>query len=263
MSWGIREEANKRSELIAEAIAEIEKRLKDFPDGSINIKKHKGHWCFYTYDNESGEKYLCHSDERLIEELVQKGYLKKVLQAFKKEQSVLNRTVRAYPAIVGEEVFEQLSEARKKFAKPIVTGDGEYVRKWLEKPYKPKPIANDVPVYLTMKGERVRSKSEMIIADRLYLNGIPYKYECPLMVGNGEIIHPDFSILKMSTRKVVYHEHCGRMDDPGYVDDMVSRVNKYNQAGITQGDSLFFSFETSSTPLDVRVIDELINKYFR
>ena len=72
-----------------------------------------------------------------------------------------------------------------------------------------------------------------------------------------------FSILRMSDMKVVYHEHCGKMDDPEYTEDMVSRVNNYNQAGIMQGDKLTFSFETTAVPLDVRVIDRLINEYFK
>lgn len=125
-----------------------------------------------------------------------------------------------------------------------------------------KPISDDIPVYTTMRGERVRSKSEIIIADRLFANGIPYKYECPLKVGN-EIIHPDFTILRMSDRKILYHEHCGMADDSGYAEDMVKRINDYSEEGIIQGDSLFLSFETSKQPLDVRVIDRLINSHFR
>ena len=113
-----------------------------------------------------------------------------------------------------------------------------------------------------MRGERMRSKSEVIIAERLYANGIPYRYECPLKAGK-RIIHPDFSILRLSDRKVIYHEHCGRMDNPVYVEDMVQRINDYNSEGILQGDRLFFSFETSDKPLDTRVIDNLINTCFR
>ena len=102
----------------------------------------------------------------------------------------------------------------------------------------------------------------MIIANRLYFKGIPYKYECPLKVGN-KIIHPDFTILRLSDCSVVYYEHCGKMDDETYMDDLVERVNDYSEAGILQGDRLFFSFETSKKPLDLRTVDKLIDRHFR
>jgi predicted nuclease of restriction endonuclease-like RecB superfamily len=113
-----------------------------------------------------------------------------------------------------------------------------------------------------MRGERVRSKSEVIIADRLLISGIPYKYECPLKVGK-RVIHPDFTILRLSDRRVVYYEHCGKLDDPEYAEDLVNRVNDYNHAGIIQGERLFMTFETSKTPLDVRVLDKMIKENFR
>ena len=102
----------------------------------------------------------------------------------------------------------------------------------------------------------------MIIADRLYLNGIPYKYECPIKVGD-EIIHPDFTILRISDRKILYLEHCGMLDDPKYADDLVRRASLYALEGIVMGDRLFYTFESSKTPLDVRVMEALINNQFR
>ena len=126
-------------------------------------------------------------------------------------------------------------------------------------PYVKKPIVNG---FRTLKGDIVRSKSELIIADRLWLNGIPYKYECPIMI-NGQIIHPDFTILRRSDNKILYLEHCGMVDKPEYAESMVNRINDYNKEGITLGDRLFLSMETSATPLDVTAIDNLINTCFK
>ena len=102
----------------------------------------------------------------------------------------------------------------------------------------------------------------MIIADRLYLNGVPYKYECPIKVGN-EIIHPDFTILRISDRKILYLEHCGMLDDPKYADDMVRRASLFALEGIIMGDRLFYTVESSQNPLDVRVLDVMIQNQFR
>lgn len=62
----------------------------------------------------------------------------------------------------------------------------------------------DTTEYYTMKNERVRSKSEKIIADELYMQKIPYKYELPIQLENrGRIIeiYPDFTAINKRTGK--------------------------------------------------------------
>lgn len=53
----------------------------------------------------------------------------------------------------------------------------------------------------TQKGERVRSKSEKTLADYFYYHGIPYKYECPLLLKGFGIIYPDFTFLTRRSQK--------------------------------------------------------------
>lgn len=256
------ETMTKRRETLLKSIGEIEKQLKHMPEGCIYLKKHNSNDYYYLRLSNSKEVYLSSKNEALIKQLVQKDYLKKSLRSAKREAEALENAINSYPNPHVEGVYDQLPEAKKKYAEPLFPGADEIARKWLAQPYIPKPIGKDTPVYLTIKGERVRSKSEVIIADRLWANGIPYKYECPILVGD-EIIHPDFTILRLSDLKFLYHEHLGKLDDPQYTERNNSRINSYNDAGIILGDRLFLSFETSKTPLDVRVIDNLINTHFR
>ena len=161
-----------------------------------------------------------------------------------------------------EKVFVNLPDIRKKYVDPLFGKNDRFVHDWLSQPYVRKPFKKDDAVYLTLKGERVRSKSEVIIADRLFANGIPYKYECPLKVGK-KIIHPDFTMLRLRDLRIIYHEHCGKMDDPDYVEErVVKRTNEYNKAGIILGDNLFLTFESSTSPLDVEVLDRVIKSNF-
>ena len=132
---------------------------------------------------------------------------------------------------------------------------------WLAQSYKHKEIDDDMPVYETINGERVRSKSEQLIADRLYFAGIPYKYECPIVFGDA-VLHPDFTILSMSDRCELYYEHFGKMDDPAYANKNNKRINLYSKNGLILGDRLFITMETSVTPLDIRTVDRLIKSKF-
>ena len=263
MDNGIIKRINDRYDVLTKMISMSEKRIKNLPEGRISVKHHGKKDYYYLVRNNDKERLLKKTDNKLLKDLIQKSYLEKVIKAAEREKEYLSRIQKSYPDVLAEDVYENLKEDRKVYTKPVVLSDEQFIQRWQEREYDAKPISKDIPVFLTMKGEQVRSKSEMIIADRLYMNGVPYKYECPFLLGNNEIIHPDFTILRMSDRKIVYYEHCGRMDDPGYVEDMTGRAIKYSLAGIIQGDRLFYTFETSKTPLDVRVLDNLINSCFR
>lgn len=262
MNIRVKELINIRCDQIKKYISVLERKIEGAPQGRISIKHINNRTYYYLISSDSTEKVLSKNDSKLIEDLIQKEYLKKSLKALKRELNILDRANKRYPQLVAEDIFDKLSDDRKKYVTPVVLTDEQYVIVWQNKPYKPGYIPNDFPYYLTMRGERVRSKSEMIIADRLYLNGIPYKYECPIKVGD-EIIHPDFTILRISDRKILYLEHCGMLDDPKYADDLVRRTSLYALEGIVMGDRLFYTFESSKTPLDVRVVEALINNQFR
>lgn len=262
MAVNIGQDLKTRNELLSKSISDIEKKIEALPEGRLNVRHLNKRDYYYRFGVAHSEKYLGSQDIELIEKLVQKDYLKRVLKEVKRELAAIKKMQELYPETIAEDVFDSLPDARKKYARPINICDDSYAVRWMETPYKRKPFKKGTSEFYTLKGERVRSKSEVIIADRLRANGIPYRYECPLKLGN-RIIHPDFTILRMSDRKVLYHEHCGKMGDQQYFEDMLIRAREYNQAGIILGDRLFYTFESDTTPLDVSILDNLIRHHYR
>ena len=258
----LRNEIESRYNLIQLIEEKTKDALNQLPEGRIKIKKRDQDTNYYLVVGDNKEKWLKKDNKELIESLIQKNYLQKVNRAAEKEIEKLKQVLKTYPKTVAEEVYEHLPKERKMFVKPIVPTDDQFRERWESQTYPVKPVKEGMPVFKTLKGDLVKSKSEVLIADRLFANGIPYKYECPINVG-GIIFHPDFTILRMSDRKILYLEHCGKVGDAEYAEDMVSRANRYSLAGIMQGDSLFFTFETSKTPLDTEVIDKMIENCFR
>ena len=114
---------------------------------------------------------------------------------------------------------------------------------------------------LTEKGERVRSKSEKILADYFYRNKIAYKYESPLHLKGYGIVYPDFTFLSRKTKQEIYWEHDGRMDDPGYAQNAVRKILAYEENGIYPGESLILTFETEKNVLNTRIIERLVHRY--
>ena len=236
-------------------------KIESIAEGRLEIK-HYGNKTYYYYINGDSKRLLSSNEITLIKDIAQKSYLEQIIKANNKELSILKKLEKSYPALTVEDIYDSLSTERKELVNPITPTNEQFRKSWQNEPYKQKPIGEGIPFYNTLRGERVRSKSEQLIADHLYANDIPYKYECPLKVGN-KVIHPDFTILKLSERKEVYLEHLGKSDDDKYQDDNVPRINDYILNGFKLGDKLFLSFESSNTPLDTRVIDKMINEQFK
>ena len=70
-------------------------------------------------------------------------------------------------------------------------------------------------IHRTARGEAVRSKSEVIIANLLHAKGIDYRYEEPLEI-DGLTKYPDFTIEDDDTGERYYWEHVGLLSDGGY-----------------------------------------------
>ena len=107
----------------------------------------------------------------------------------------------------------------------------------------------------------MRSKSEKILADYFFHNGIPYKYECPLPLRGFGTVHPDFTFLSRRTRQEIYWEHDGRMDDPVYAQNAVRKIQAYEENDIYPGERLILTFETERNVLDTRMVGKLAERY--
>jgi hypothetical protein len=113
-----------------------------------------------------------------------------------------------------------------------------------------------------MKGERMRSKSEVIIANLLNSLEIPYKYECPVILENGATIHPDFTILNKRTRKIYYLEHLGKMGQEKYAADNAQRLNDMILSGLILGKNLIVTIESNTMALNTKALEEQIRAIF-
>ena len=99
-----------------------------------------------------------------------------------------------------------------------------------------------------------------MIANALYKANMPYKYECPIFLGD-EKVYPDFTILCMPSRKIIYWEHLGKLNDEKYVNRNMEKLDNYEENGIFLGDSLIITRETQTRPLNLNQVWLTINHY--
>ena len=145
----------------------------------------------------------------------------------------------------------------------VVTDDG-FAKKWLDAKYY-RAKRSEGHIYETLNKDMVRSKSEVIIADRLYNAGIPYHYEQRLDLEDEHFntikYYPDFTILNKRTREIYYWEHLGNLGDPDYCFKNLTKLEHYSDNEILLGKNLILTFESQNKPLYTANVDRLIKEF--
>lgn len=113
-------------------------------------------------------------------------------------------------------------------------------------------------VHRTTRGELVRSKSELAIAEHLNNMGVRYYYERPLRVPDSpECLRPDFSFID-DAGNVILWEHLGMLDREDYRMGWVWKRTWYAKNGFVEGKNLFTTSEERG--LDMNRVAEVADR---
>lgn len=274
---------NQLAPLIEKRLAELQnllftkkKSYEKAPQGRIRISQNSGHPEYYLV-TERGSlrgKYLPHSQKTLARQLAQKDYDARLIKLLQKEISALQNYMkqtcngRAIP-----ELYDSLCPARRSLITPAILTNEQYAARWLDVSWTGRPFASDAPYICTARGERVRSKSEVIIADTLFRHNIPYRYEFPITLkrsnsadirrdfGSSITLYPDFLCLNTRTRTEFYWEHFGLMDSTEYSNNAAGKLRLYTENGILAGRNLIITMETQTEPPSIKALEKLIEEF--
>lgn len=254
----IREMLVKRKQYLEKIIAEKRKSIKTGGcSGSIYANSHKKGFQYYIKD-ESGIKYIKAGDKTIVQKVIQNEYDNKVLAAAEKEYKKLEALIKIYDGKIVEEIYESMPSGKRLLVDPIEMTDEEYLEWWKEQNTQEWKFREDAPEFYSAKGQRMRSKSEIIIANLLDKLKINYKYEKELVLDKFGIVHPDFTILDVKKRKEIYWEHLGMLDDQVYRNNAINKIRAYEKSGYHLGDRLIVTAETFNCPLDIKVVEKNI-----
>lgn len=147
----------------------------------------------------------------------------------------------------------------QKLIEPLQESTEHFYQRWRNIKFTPKSFSEiEHSNIRTILGERVRSKSEKLIADCLTQNHIPYFYEKPVVLKGYGTVYPDFTLMDFSKRQEVYWEHAGLLDDRDYREAACKKLNDYTKNGLVQDQRLIITAETSRIPLDTDALEALI-----
>jgi len=244
----------------------VVERLETAPDGKLRIKRKKGYIYYYIRQDahNSNGKYLPRTKIKLIRNLAQKEYDKKALSAIDAELSVIKscrRHLCELPETPVEMVYDEIPDELKEIVMPLTESDKHYIKRWNEAEFEQLNYKEGEKKYATERGDLVRSKSEMVIANLLFIKGIPYRYECALQIC-GRIVYPDFTVLDVKKRKDIYWDHFGVLDDYEYAVKALRKMREYSLAGLIAENRIIVTAETTDEPLDSGKISSMINELF-
>lgn len=253
------EDIQDRLRFLSALIDKTEAAIKVAPCGTLKINNRKNGISYYNV-TENSEIYLPQKNVELIQNLAQKSYNKKILRAARAELLALKKISNYYSSNpIAEEWYGNLSPTRQSLVHPVVLTDEQYIAKW-KKDHPPRSSGKPGTVYETTKGGIVRSRAEILIADRLFTRNVIYQYETPLIL-DGVEYHPDFCVLNLRKRKTLYWEHLGMMDELDYLEDNIFKLNRYARHNIIIGRNLIITFETATQPFNTAQIDQMIQAF--
>lgn len=259
---GLYEEAERRVAELKRVQEEIEGRLRKNLPGKIHVVKSGNRIQYYlrTDAHDKSGTYIAKREQSKIRRYLQKAYDEKIQKLIRKEIRSIEAFLKQSDNLRGgiQQAYSENPQEVRDVLRPVDCPDEEYIKHWQSAAYAPNPIPVQTTEYRTNNGELVRSKSELNIANALQKAGIPYKYECPLLLKDGTVVYPDFTILDVKNRRVIYWEHRGMMDASDYVKNAVRKNKNYLKNGIVTGVNLVITEESGVNPLGTDEIREVI-----
>ncbi|MCR5684059.1 MAG: hypothetical protein K6G81_01370 [Lachnospiraceae bacterium] len=260
--YGLKKMLIEELKYLEDVIHKVKSEVSVFPEGYLRISNNRGRVRFYHCNGDRLGKYIPKDNKELPGQLAQKVYQETVIRKAETRLNQISRLLRDYADDEIEQIYSSMNLERQALIKPVEPTANQLLNHWEEETYKGKEFQDGTIVILSERGERVRSKSEKILADHFYRNKIPYKYEKPLLLKGYGTVYPDFTLFSPRLRKEIYWEHEGRMDDPVYARSAVKKIYGYEQNGIFEGERLILTYETEETVINTRDIERKLQQYY-
>ncbi len=208
------------------------------------------------------ETFLGHADSPQVQQYKSDRFYRESVKRLKHNLNTLKRAEKTYQDYSPEYIQKKLPNAYRElpercYADPIY----EELRLQIENKRNSNPKEFPRVANVTVTGQQVRSKGEVIIFNLLTSHGVPFQYEEPIKLINAEGIsvttHPDF-VITTAARKKIYWEHFGLLEKEDYYESFCSKIKLYHHNGITLGDNLIATADKAGGTMNSQYIDQMI-----
>ena len=254
------QEILKRKKVLENQIQQLKQKLAQYPAGHM-ICVRNGKYIKNIHVHDGIQTNIPKKNINLVKELAEKKYFSARLEDLLNEQSAVNTFLEHYQPYPSKTQQLMNHPIYQKVITSSMTPLSDELEKWAKDSYEKNPAYPEQLRHSCLSRQKVRSKSEVLIAQALFLHQIPFRYECALKL-NDLTFFPDFTIRHPETGQFFYWEHFGRMDSLSYSQNAFQKLQIYSANGYIPTIHLITSYETQNHPLTTETIENLIQQYF-
>ena len=246
---------------LSQQIKLLEKQIATFPPGELFFRKN-GRYFKYYCKTEQSTRYIPHKSNSELQTYALKKYLSQKLEDLRFEQSALHNCISSYEnhSFKSEDLLSPNSGIHDLLTSSLSKFNVE-TETWLQESFEKNPYHPEQLKYLSISGNILRSKSELLIDTALFTHHIPFRYECSLVLDDNTI-YPDFTILHPVTSELYYWEHFGLLDNTSYKQKASHKVQQYMMNGLFPSDHLITTYESENIVFTPQIIERTISLYF-
>ena len=262
----IKEEINVLSTEILNTAKLVDKELKTLAAGRLSIEMQHGRLCLVKQTYENGKRKRKNLDPGSTElvQLVRRQVLEAQLDSLRHDYHILQNAVKEIQDFNFTAKAYEIKEKIKMLNDEVITNAlrPESDNSWASEPYEKLVYPTDAGKtnwHITSFGLKVRSKSELLIAELLHKYNIEFRYEQMIHIGNTTLA-PDFTIRRRDG-KIFYWEHEGLTNSQEYINRQLKKHQMYAGIGIVPWDNLIITYDNKDGIIDLRIVEsEIKNK---
>ena len=246
---------NEMSKMLAE-LKEKQKnannQLMKLPHGSISTVKRGNAICFFHMQCVEGRRVRksINKNPEMIKALARKKYLHRELNLISDNIAVIEKAIHQYESCSTDDVLEKIPEAIRNYCFDTDPAG------WGKEPYEKSDHMPEKKLHTTSRGLKVRSKSEVLIAEKLYEHHVQFRYEQVLRLGEIRLV-PDFTVLADDGR-IIYWEHCGMTGSEEYMKRHKWKTELYEKADIVPWKNLIITYDDEYGNISMNIVESEI-----
>lgn len=260
----LRENFKVFTEKVKNRLYVVEKQLMTCPQGRLYGEHHYGKEYFYEEIVVSGKRkrHALTKNPEKITQLIRKDLLLKESEYLEEDLRVLENALNLLKDFDPGKYVDKLIEKYPELDEEIVSGalKDDAMDLWQNSKYESLVFHEEEKRHRTSKGLKVRTKSELLIAEKLYEYGVPFRYEQLLYYDDDKYLAPDFTI-KKPDGSLYYWEHEGLTNNKKYLEKQVWKSQIYASLNIVPWKNFIVTYDNEDGNIDIRIIEsEIINK---
>lgn len=232
-------------------IRSYEKKIAESPEGRLHCRRIHGKLTYYRVRDDGSREKIKPEDKDLLIALRTKGYFQKAIKILKKNLKLEWNLVKG---------FQTFTFLAAEMLLPNAYCE-DFLREWINDNYTVNNSYLEHKIFETSFGLKVRSKSEVLIAELLHALGIPFHYDEEVTfrdsAGNWHTFSVDFIIMTPSGEKI-YWEHMGLFHQESYRIKNFTKMRVLYDNEIMLMNNFIITMESKRHPLNAPTVDRII-----